>query len=62
MSTTRKLAEGAVRANGIRKFNTAFDEETYQQIRNLAMKSGVSFTQQVRLLVEWGLEAEKEFR
>lgn len=34
----------------------AFDPETFEEIRNLAIRSGISFREQVRLLVEWGLE------
>ena len=34
----------------------AFDPETFEEIRNLATRAGISFREQVRLLVEWGLE------
>ncbi len=35
----------------------AFDIETFDQIRARAVSEGTSFAEQVRLLVEWGLEA-----
>jgi hypothetical protein len=37
----------------------AFDPETFEEIRALAMRAGISFRAQVRLLVEWGLEDVK---
>ena len=35
-----------------------FDDETFAQIRRRAVREGTSFGEQVRRLVEWGLEAE----
>lgn len=37
-----------------------FDPETFDQMRSRAVKAGTSMGEQIRLLVEWGLEAEKE--
>jgi hypothetical protein len=37
-----------------------FDPETFQQVRTLAEKSGVSLAEQARQLVEFGLEAVEE--
>ncbi|KKN17941.1 hypothetical protein LCGC14_0960870 [marine sediment metagenome] len=34
-----------------------FDPETFEEIRRRAIKEGTSFAEQVRILVEWGLEA-----
>ena len=34
-----------------------FDSETFDEIRKRAIKEGTSFAEQVRILVEWGLEA-----
>lgn len=34
------------------------DEETFQQVRDLAERRGTSFGEQVRTLIEWGLEAD----
>lgn len=36
-----------------------FDPETFAQIRARAVAERTSFIEQVRLLVEWGLEAEQ---
>lgn len=36
----------------------AFDPETFQEIRQAAVKNQTSVAEQVRKLVEWGLEAE----
>lgn len=33
------------------------DDETFAQIRERAVREGTSFGEQVRTLVEWGLEA-----
>ncbi|MFM7009495.1 MAG: hypothetical protein ACKO0Z_09235 [Betaproteobacteria bacterium] len=57
-----KLACGSLRPSGARKFNVAFDDETYQKVIELATAGKVSFAEQVRVLVEWGIEAEKEYR
>lgn len=35
-----------------------FDPETFQVIRDRAIREKTSFAEQVRLLVEWGLEAK----
>lgn len=34
-----------------------FDDETFAQIRDRAIREGTSFGEQIRMLVEWGLEA-----
>lgn len=34
-----------------------FDDETFEQIRQRAIANNTFFSEQVRLLVEWGLEA-----
>ena len=39
----------------LRRIVVAFDNETFGEIRNLAVKHQTSFAAQVRLLVEWGL-------
>jgi hypothetical protein len=43
--------------DAMRKIGCAFDAETFHQVRDLAAKEGTSFAEQVRQLVEWGLEA-----
>ena len=35
------------------------DDETFGQIRERAIREGTSFAEQIRLLVEWGLEADE---
>lgn len=40
-----------------RRIVVSFDEETFWQVRGLAVKAGTSFAEQARLLVEFGLEA-----
>lgn len=40
-----------------RRIVVSFDEETFGQVRELAVKAGTSFAEQARLLVEFGLEA-----
>lgn len=37
-----------------------FDPETFNDMRDRALKAGTSMGEQIRLLVEWGLEAERE--
>jgi hypothetical protein len=37
-----------------------FDEETFETIRRRAVAQGTSFSEQVRLLVEWGLEVDAD--
>lgn len=54
-STRRGDASGTHK--GVRRIVVSFDDETFEIIRHQATKSGHSFAQQVRLLVEWGLEA-----
>jgi hypothetical protein len=34
------------------------DEETFDEIRRRAIRENTSVAQQIRLLIEWGLEAE----
>lgn len=36
----------------------SFDAEDFETIRPRAIKHGTSFAEQVRILVEWGLEAD----
>ncbi|MCG8506197.1 MAG: hypothetical protein MI755_16455 [Sphingomonadales bacterium] len=48
-------------ARGVRKDRklavvVAFDEETFDAIRQRAISEGTSFGEQVRTLVEWGLD------
>lgn len=43
---------------GVRRIVVSFDEETFAVVRLRAAKAGHSFAEEVRILVEWGLEAE----
>lgn len=45
---------------GLRRIVTGFDPETFDQVRDLAKKSGVSFSEKVRELVEFGLNDIEE--
>ena len=38
------------------------DPETHYQIRALALKNNCSFSEQMRLLLEWGLEVDADNR
>lgn len=40
-----------------RRIVIGFDDETFQVIRDRSIREKTSFAEQVRLLVEWGLEA-----
>lgn len=40
------------------KIVCAFDDEMFAEVRSRAVSAGTSVAEQVRLLVEWGLEAE----
>ncbi|WP_398471516.1 hypothetical protein [Tardiphaga sp.] len=44
--------------HSMRRVVCGFDQETFQVIRDRAVKENTSFAEQVRLLVEWGLEAK----
>lgn len=54
---TQPIGEGFSQATGLLRIVCSFDEETFQQIRARAVKQETSFAEQVRQLVEWGLEA-----
>lgn len=59
--STTTLARGCRSGpKGMLKSVCLFDEDTHDLIRSLAAKHGVSFAEQVRILVEWGLEAAAE--
>ena len=54
------VAQGNHHRRGMRQMSVQFDEETYQVIYARAVAAGTSFGEQVRLLVEWGLEADEK--
>jgi predicted transcriptional regulator len=43
------------KANGLVAVVIRVDEETHQEIARLAARAGTSWSEQVRLLIEWGL-------
>jgi hypothetical protein len=55
-STRRSSAGSPEHYADLRRIMVAFDEQTFQEIRMLAIERQTSFAEQVRLLVEWGLE------
>ena len=54
-----KPASGMVYHKHI-KVGCQFDPQTFAEIRARAVRAQTSFAEQVRLLVEWGLEACKD--
>ena len=52
---TEKQAVG-IRDGKLMKLVCAFDIDTWQEVRALAVKNKISVAHQVRLLVEFGLE------
>lgn len=64
MSTPIHKRDSAFVAEGLtvgpyKKTAVLFERETHETIRALAIKHGTSFAEQVRTLVEWGLEHER---
>lgn len=56
------IARGVVRTPGRRRVVVQFDEASFAEIRGLAKAERTSFAEQIRTLVEWGLEARPERR
>jgi len=56
MSSQRQPAIGSVKSRGSRRIVVQFDDETFDVIRRRAKDAGTSFAEEVRTLVEWGLE------
>ena len=53
------IGRGDGRSHGdLRRIVVAFGQETFDEIRERAIQQKTSFAEQIRLLVEWGLEAE----
>lgn len=64
MTSIRKRKEpghGSLRgqASG-RRIVCIFPDDTFEEIRAIAIEEGTSFAEQVRTLVEWGLEERKD--
>ena len=49
--------KGRPQLNGRRRTMIAFDDDQFEEIRQRAVWGKTSFAEQVRILVEWGLEA-----
>jgi hypothetical protein len=58
-STKRSSLAAPPEYAGLRRIVVAFDEETFGQIRGLAVAKQTSFAEQVRTLVEWGIEENR---
>lgn len=56
----KEPGRGSVRTHmmGVKRIVVAFDDETFEEIRQRAAREGRSFAAAVRDLVEWGLQAE----
>lgn len=62
---TRRHSPGrgsAHRSPAVRRFSIPFDDETAGEIQRRAARAGTSAAEQVRQLVEWGLEADEPER
>jgi hypothetical protein len=51
------VSKGTPGRKCMRKVVCLFDDETFDAIRSRAIAKETSFAEQIRLLVEWGLEA-----
>lgn len=58
----RAVGTGIKRPAGRRGIIVEFDEGTFEHIRRRALNQTTSFAEQVRMLVEWGLESVKPAR
>lgn len=54
-----KVATGGRHGPNEMRIVVSFDDETFSEIRQRAVQRGTSFAEQVRQLVEWGLEADQ---
>jgi hypothetical protein len=57
MSRRRSPGRGSVH---LRRLSVPFDDDTADEIHSRATAAGISAAEQVRQLVEWGLEADQE--
>jgi hypothetical protein len=55
----RGVAKGSDRGNFTREVGFKIDDETLTEIRDLAIRAGTSLSEQVRSLIEIGLETLK---
>jgi hypothetical protein len=57
MSVRRWRVPGRGSVPAGRRIAIGFDDDTFSDVRALALADGVSFAEKIRQLVEWGLEA-----
>jgi hypothetical protein len=57
MSVRRWRVPGRGSAPATRRIAVGLDDDTFSEVRALALSDGVSFAEKIRQLVEWGLEA-----
>ena len=50
------LAQGYIDKGGRRRINIRFNEDTWTQLRTIALKNKISLTETVREMVEWAIE------
>lgn len=60
MNPNREPARGVPGRSGTVQVCVAFDVDTFEEIRARANAEKTSFAAQVRLLCEWGLEADND--
>lgn len=59
--TRREPAQGfSHRTPAVKRLATSFDDTTFDQVRQLALEQGTSCSEQIRQLVEFGLETLAE--
>tara|TARA_R100001163_G_C4915354_1_gene97850 strand:- start:94 stop:288 length:195 start_codon:yes stop_codon:yes gene_type:complete len=45
----------------LRRIVCGFDQDTFELISNKAEREGISFSEAVRIYVEWGMESEEAY-
>lgn len=55
-------AQGVERACGKRQVVVRMDTDQFAEVRALATEEGTSLAEQIRNLIEWGLEAVRDHR
>jgi len=48
------------RSPAVKRVATSYDSETFEEVRKLALQQKTSFAEQIRQLVEYGLEVLKD--
>jgi hypothetical protein len=55
-----RVANGNLRVNGRTAFSSTMPTDLFEEVKALAVKEDVTFSHQLCLLLEWGLESIKE--